>query len=408
MRIAVLTHADQIVGGAETYLDTVLGRLVTRGHEIALCVETAVGRGERALAADAVSTRLVTGRDPEAFAERLGAWKPDLAFLHGLEDVRAERAIVDRWPSVFFAHTYHGTCISSSKTLSVPTPTPCERTLGPGCLVRYLPRRCGGLSPVSMWTAYRLQQERRALIGRYTRVLALSRHMREEYVRHGASGEACHVLPHFAPAPGRARSLAPPPAPVRLLFAGRMERLKGGHVFVDALDMVAARVARSVDATLVGDGRCRPALERQAAAVMTARPDVRVHFTGWLDRETVARTVSDVDLLVVPSLWPEPFGLVGPEAGALGVPAAGFAVGGIPEWLLDGETGRLARARTASSLSEAIVACVADNVTYRRLSEAALALAARRTLEAHVDVLERHLGAAAAQRLPVPEVILAS
>ena len=33
MRIAVLTHADRIVGGAEIYLDTVLGRLVKRGHE---------------------------------------------------------------------------------------------------------------------------------------------------------------------------------------------------------------------------------------------------------------------------------------------------------------------------------------------------------------------------------------
>ena len=45
---------------------------------------------------------------------------------------------------------------------------------------------------------------------------------------------------------------------------------------------------------------------------------------------------------MVPSIWPEPFGQVGPEAGLYGVPAAAFAVGGTPSWLTDGVNGRLA------------------------------------------------------------------
>ena len=47
-------------------------------------------------------------------------------------------------------------------------------------------------------------------------------------------------------------------------------------------------------------------------------------------------------LLVVPSVWPEPFGSVGMAAARCGVPAAAFAVGGIPQWLHDGVNGHLA------------------------------------------------------------------
>jgi glycosyltransferase involved in cell wall biosynthesis len=396
MKIAVLTHADQIVGGAESYLDTVLGALAARGYGLAVCAEVPAPNGTGRLAGNAVHARIPIDSDPSAFFERLAGWKPDVVFLHGLDNVRVERGATDRWPSVFFAHTYHGTCISSSKTWSFPSSTPCTRTLGLGCLVRYLPRRCGGLSPVSMWTAYRLQQDRHAAIPHYTRVLTLSQHMRAEFVRHGASSEACHVVPHFAPPPGRARVLATAPSPLRLLFAGRMERLKGTHVFVDTLPIAAERLGRPVHATLVGDGRCRGSLERQATACSGAHANVRFQFTGWLPRARVVEILRDTDLLVVPSLWPEPFGLVGPEAGAAGVPAAAFDVGGIPEWLLDGETGRLARGpRTASSLADAIVGCVGDVATYAALSAGALAFAARRTLDAHVTALEAHLAAAA-------------
>ena len=52
--------------------------------------------------------------------------------------------------------------------------------------------------------------------------------------------------------------------------------------------------------------------------------------------------MASADLLVVPSLWPEPFGLVGLEGARSRLPAAAFAVGGIPDWLRSGVNGYLA------------------------------------------------------------------
>lgn len=61
-----------------------------------------------------------------------------------------------------------------------------------------------------------------------------------------------------------------------------------------------------------------------------------------------------------PSLWDEPFGLVGIEAMSFGTPVVGFAVGGISDYLLDKETGLLVRETTADALRAALTQVI-DN-----------------------------------------------
>lgn len=404
MRVAVLTHSPHRVGGAETYLDTVLPPLAARGHQVAVCTEMGDIDGASRLAAGAAEAEFTIGHDVDGFLRRLRAWRPDVVFLHGLDAVTTECALIERWPAVFFAHTYHGTCISGSKTRSFPVVTPCSRVLGPGCLVQYLPRRCGGLSPSSMLRNYRLQRARKDLLPRYARVLTLSRHMRAEYVRHGADERRVHVLPYFAPERSAERDTSGASTALRLLFAGRMDRLKGAHLFLDALPIVAAALKRPVKGVLVGDGQCRPALERQAAWVAGRSDGVKTEFRGWLGKEAMTLVFREVDLLVVPSVWPEPFGLIGSEAAAHGLPAAAFDVGGITDWLVDGRSGHVAIGRLdATTLADAIVRCVERPEHYRALSQGALEVAGSHVLASHVTALEAHL---AAETRPVAPVLV--
>jgi glycosyltransferase involved in cell wall biosynthesis len=88
----------------------------------------------------------------------------------------------------------------------------------------------------------------------------------------------------------------------------------------------------------------------------------------------------------MPSLWPEPFGLIGPEAGLSGVPSAAFAVGGIPEWLRDGVNGHLAPADppSAAGLAEAIVRCLREPEEYSRLCAGALTAARAFSVKEHI------------------------
>ena len=104
---------------------------------------------------------------------------------------------------------------------------------------------------------------------------------------------------------------------------------------------------------------------------------------------TLAALFDSSDLLVVPSLWPEPFGLVGLEAGMRGLPAAAFAAGGIPEWLTDGINGALAFGipPAAADLADAIVRCLRDPVEHARLRSGAFELAQRFSPARHLRAL---------------------
>ena len=94
-------------------------------------------------------------------------------------------------------------------------------------------------------------------------------------------------------------------------------------------------------------------------------------------------------------MWPEPFGLVGYEAAAHGVPVAAFRVGGIPEWLLDGVSGHLVDPRPdpVAAMRDAIVLALGDDGHYASLRRGArtahAAAAARDSVGALARALEQ-------------------
>jgi glycosyltransferase involved in cell wall biosynthesis len=219
-----------------------------------------------------------------------------------------------------------------------------------------------------------------------------SEHIQREYIRNGIAPERTHRLPcHVPPAPERSldvlrRGESPPS---RIVFVGRMERLKGGHVLLDALPAVQQSLQRPLQVKFVGDGRLRDTWEEHARRVCPDPSLCRVEFTGWVGAAERTRLLSEADVLVVPSLWPEPFGLIGLEAAACGVPAAAFDVGGISEWLHDGVTGHLASTDglRAEHLAAAIGECLRDRAAHDALSKGALDMASRHSMRKHVAAL---------------------
>ncbi|MDD5697237.1 MAG: glycosyltransferase family 4 protein [Victivallaceae bacterium] len=130
------------------------------------------------------------------------------------------------------------------------------------------------------------------------------------------------------PAAGiRKKGFSDPPV---VMFAGQLIRGKGVDLMLRAL----ARVSRPYHALIVGDGSDRELLEELARKLGIAD---KVEFTGWQD--DVAPFWARADIAVFPSRWQEPFGLTGIEAFACQVPVIGFDVGGVSEWLHNGENG---------------------------------------------------------------------
>ncbi len=403
MRILVANWSSRHVGGMETYLGRIMPLLAASGCEIAFgCeVDEPSNRPRLPLPPRAITFRLAGVPDDGLRAVR--EWRPDVVYVHGLLDPAVEARLLLIAPAVFFAHSYHGTCVSGDKTHKFPIVQPCDRLFGPACLALFFPRRCGGLSPVTMARDYVRQRKRLSLLRRYAAVVTSSEHMRHELARHGAAA-GCVVNCAF-PVSGADRLPGMPAARQphldgaawHLVFAGRMDRLKGGAHLIDALPRVQHAVQRPVRLSLAGDGPARSAWERRAQDVMRQASGVTIEFAGWLQDAPLTSLVDTCDLLVMPSLWPEPYGLIGPEANRRGVPVVAYATGGIPEWLVEGVNGCLAPADppTVDGLADAIVRCTALLSSGNTLRDGALEAGSSKPDEAHLSALLKVLSEAA-------------
>lgn len=403
-----------MVGGVETYLSNILPEMHSAGYELALWTEVdAPENRERIATPQGVPSWCVGELGEESALAKLREWKPDLLYVHKVAEPRIEVKLLQFAPSVFFAHDYYGTCISGLKTNKSPQVMPCSRRFGWRCLLHYYPHRCGGWNPATMLKLYKMQSERLGNLSNYNAVVTLSEHLKTEYIRHGIDASRTYNLNHFAHTPDSETSEAVKAIDSnerktkngtagckslhaitegrtnRLLFVGRMDDLKGGCVLLDAVLQVQANLQRSLHIKFAGDGAARALWERHAAKIKSQTDKLTVEFSGWLSKPEVAALWDETDLLVVPSLWPEPFGLVGVEAGLHGVPVAAFDVGGISTWLTNGENGYLASGTppTAAGLAEAIIKCLKDPKIYSRLSANAINMARRFSVNDHLKAL---------------------
>jgi glycosyltransferase involved in cell wall biosynthesis len=416
LRVAVATSFARKAGGTEHYLDAVIPDLA-RDHDIALwCDEEGPRERDRIAATLDIPRWTASDIGLEPAVASLIAWRPDIVYVHALTSPASEERLLDVAPNILFPHDYRGTCISGHKLWKTPRPKPCARPLGPACLLHFYPHRCGGLNPMKMVADYRDGRRRTALLPRYHAVLTTSAHMREEMIRNGAHPGRSFTPPYVAlgahdlgdlsgatadrPAPPRARPGAG--RLDRLIFVGRMDSLKGGRFLLRALPLASRILGRPLHLTMAGDGLKRAEWEKESAGLATGSPGVTVEFRGWLRARELASAFDVVDLLVVPSVWPEPFGIVGPQAGSAGLPAAAFRVGGIPEWLSDGVNGHMALGDPPSpeGLANAIVQCVADPGHYARLSAGAVELSQRFDVQRHAAVLRQIFTEIAASEPP--------
>jgi glycosyltransferase involved in cell wall biosynthesis len=389
MRILLAQDAIDTDGGVETYLLSVMTELRRRGHQLALAHGGI--RSPRSLIPSIAHAVVEIGTGPLAAAvEAIGGWKPDVCYSHNMAALEVDRAMTGRWPVVKMLHGFFGTCVSGLKMHAWPSAVACHRTCGPACLALYVPRRCGQLSPSAMLRGYAWARQQRTLFGRYRSIVVASRFMGDEVSKHGAPGNSIHVLPLFPTITESATSTHKEPDTV--LFGGRMTQLKGGDVLIGAVARASRTLGRQVRVIMAGDGPDKEKWRRLAQATQ-----VPIELTGWVTGADRARVYSRAALLVVPSLWPEPFGLIGLDAATLGLPAIAFDVGGIREWLTDGVNGRLVDPALGEKGLASAIAELLDTAEPRaQLSRGSLAIAARLSVASHVTALERVLQGAAA------------
>jgi glycosyltransferase involved in cell wall biosynthesis len=371
MRVLHALSSTAPLGGAEVYeLATARGQ-IARGDTVGM---------------------LISGPNPgpdgipsfrPADAAEAGSWidefAPDVVHVHGFPFQSGVEAKLGGRPVVRSLHDHGFGCSTGLRYLG--NGRICRRAHGPGCLASVAVRGCGHRLDVRpIVRSYReISASRLPLTRAANAVVVYSDFVRDTAVRNGIAGERCHVIPYFtvraehAPAPPESRTVA---------FVGRLTPAKGLDVLIRALALVPSAWDELI---VVGDGRDRASTESfLARAGLTERTTMH----GWLGAEGVAEAIRGSSVVVVPSRWPEPFGIAGIEAMAQARPVIASAVGGIPEWLDNGETGLLVPPGDTGALATALERLLGDPLLARRFGEEAWRRVERFSPESHLGALD--------------------
>jgi glycosyltransferase involved in cell wall biosynthesis len=151
-----------------------------------------------------------------------------------------------------------------------------------------------------------------------------------------------------------ANGCAMPPVPratrgavLNIGYVGSIVWHKGIHVLIEAAKLLRGSFTLSIH----GDPEVAPDYTRDLRQLAAGLP---LTFAGPFERARLPDVYGSIDVLVVPSLWPENAPLVVQEAFVHGVPVIAADIGGLPEFVRDGVDGRLFEAGSAPALARVL------------------------------------------------------
>lgn len=154
--------------------------------------------------------------------------------------------------------------------------------------------------------------------------------------------------------------------PPRLLCAGRLVPEKGFDLALAAFAQLGETFPQ-LEMTIAGDGPHRAALIDQAESCGLGD---RVTFSGWITPEEMPALMASHSIVLVPSRWNEPFGLVALEASQVARPVVAAADGGLPEVVAEETTGLLFPPGDVAGIRDAVARLLGDPDLAERLGAA--------------------------------------
>jgi len=344
LRILQISDKTPDGGGVGAYVSGMSASLVARGHEI---IHLRLGGGSAEfLATEARLHRLPTSYGfvqghmlLRALRGLLLEMKPDLIHVHECFTTLSPVLLSElrRFsPLVGTLHDVRPFCYLMTRRFT-PTGTLCRRQCGLSCFSSGCVRPVGPSDLIRLPRRWMMDRLNLKEWRRVDRVVVPSRYMHELALQHGIAARNLRLVPHGTRVPPLLPSTENRSAPPLILYLGGLLDYKGPGALVDALASIRDLAWHAI---LAGDGPMRGTLEQ---AVDRHGLNGRIRFEGHVgDRDRIRELLGRARLLALPSLIPESFALAGIDALAMGTPVVSFGLGGVGEWLRDGENGLIA------------------------------------------------------------------
>lgn len=282
--------------------------------------------------------------------------KPDVVHIHNLQNPFSIAEVLKASPCVRSIHDPRLYCFNDWRLLP-GTREICPYPLGYKCLTEgcllpdLLTFSAYGRNAIPRYLSYYLHRKMDKIILESQAMIAciLQNGYREEQIAYLPNFTRTY---NFADVMERNDRLARPNEN-SIVFVGRASYEKG----IDYLLEAAALLKVPFQLYLVTGG---PYMPQVYAKIENLKLKNRVELVGALSYEKTRDYYSMADVVVIPSVWIESFCLVGIEAMANAKPVVAYRTGGIPDWLVDGQTGLLAECKNAADLAEKIEIILSD------------------------------------------------
>jgi glycosyltransferase involved in cell wall biosynthesis len=372
--------------GAERSLALLARGLSARGHEVAVAAPGEWALREELEAGGVSVTEVPVSQCWLVQYGRQPLWRQAARALRYAWPDPGSRGL-RRWLSELEPEVVHVNCLShlrgasAARSIGLPVVWHLREILAPG------PRR--------QWFASRLHADATRIVAVSEAVAGWLREAglggRVEVIHNGVEPPEDRVDPKTV----RARFDLPPEALIVGLFS-QLVAHKGAFDLVRAAHSAVSENP-GLHFLIAGHGRDSFAdrLRREIAVGAAAG---HIHLVP--PQPGIWELLAAVDMLALPTLWPDPLPRAVMEAMAAGRPVVAYENGGVSEMVIDGETGLLCRPGEVEDLSRAILELAGDEVLRKRLAEAGRKRARDLfSVALHVERMEAVLEAAASGRV---------
>ncbi len=357
MKILMVNDKLESVGGAEQdFLDEAEG-LRNRGHRVTLASES-----------DSSIPNIITKENIE------------LATLHNVFDLDIYTDLIKQVPTVHYIHDHRTYSIGSSR-YHFNSNTICEEPLSlVHSLVYAYSQKCASRNPLKTISLFNKKKALVKIHNKLSRVVANSSYVKKLLVKNGVSESKISVV-YPAVKIKLSNKKITKDKPV-VMFAGRLFIEKGAEYLIRAMEFV-----EGAEAWVTGDGWDK---ERLINLTKSLGLEDRVKFLGWVRDDEIGSYYQAADIGVVPSIWPEPFGLSGVNFMSFGKPVVGFDSGAISEWLVNDKTGYLVERLDYKALAGKINELLSDSKIAKTFGENGRQEYGKRfSPEVHLNNIER-------------------
>ncbi len=359
MKILLHNEFDFPVGGVETYFHTLCSELQRQGHNIVRlytrsgrklsirdenCVTyylPDIGRWNFFDLARGLKSKDVQ-RDIRRLRYILDKEKPDIIHLQNCKFLFFFQLAKGNIPIIQSVQDYNYTCPGLLKLLPKSNDI-CASSMGTAC---FLKNRCIPITSPRWIHRFGVSYINRQICSEFTKLLVASESMKKTLLLNGFAKSKIVLLPLFTELETGEVDENSYNSRI-ILYSGRTDKEKGIPLLLKALSYLQEDFYLIID----GKGLVLDLIKRQVKEMQMER---KVAFCCSKSREEINHNYKTCSMVIVPSIWPEPFGLSGLEAMAHSKPVIAFDVGGIPEWLSNQKTGYLIPVGDTKKLAEKI------------------------------------------------------